>query len=159
MEKRIKIVDGIDVKELFGNLDINMKLVREATGVDVVQRGDELVLICESDLPDRDLTGVDMSEMQAEDREEAMELAERIIAEFINLLKSGETIDRQRAAYIVNLTREGVSYQVYKTNNPHTCFLRFLCILLSKGVRKRIWLLSMHLTRHRRHGSRSGTDR
>ena len=122
MEKRIKIVDGIDVKELFGNLDINMKLVREATGVDVVQRGDELVLICESDLPDKDLTGMDMSEMQAEDREEAMELAERIIAEFINLLKSGETIDRQRAAYIVNLTREGVSYQENSVGKDVICF-------------------------------------
>ena len=64
MEKRIKIVDGIDTKELFGSMDINMKLIKEATGVDVVQRGDELVLIAESDLPDRDLTGMDMSEMK-----------------------------------------------------------------------------------------------
>ena len=53
MEKRIKITEGIDIKELFGNLDINIKLIKEATGVDVVQRGDELVLIFESDLPDR----------------------------------------------------------------------------------------------------------
>ena len=35
MEKRIKIVDGIDTKELFGSMDINMKLIKEATGVDM----------------------------------------------------------------------------------------------------------------------------
>ena len=27
MEKRIKITEGIDIKELFGNLDINIKLM------------------------------------------------------------------------------------------------------------------------------------
>ena len=111
MEKRIKITEGIDIKELFGNLDINIKLIKEATGVDVVQRGDELVLIFESDLPDKDLTGMDMSELKEADMEESMELAERIIAEYMNILKSGETIDRQRAAYIVNLSREGVRGQ------------------------------------------------
>ena len=122
MEKRIRIVDGIDTKELFGNMDINMKLVKEATGVDVVQRGDELVLIAESDLPDMDLTGMDMSEMKEADQEESIDLAERIIAEFISLLKSGENIDRQRAAYIVNLSREGVSYQENSVGKDVICF-------------------------------------
>ena len=122
MEKRIKIVDGIDTKELFGSMDINMKLIKEATGVDVVQRGDELVLIAESDLPDRDLTGMDMSEMKEADQEEAIGLAERIIAEYINLLKTGETIDRQKASYIVNLSREGVSYQENSVGKDVICF-------------------------------------
>ena len=122
MEKRIRIVDGIDTKELFGNMDINMKLIREATGVDVVQRGDELVLIAESDLPDMDLTGMDMSEMKEADQEEAIELAERIIAEYIELLKSGESIDRQKASYIVNLSREGVSYQENSVGKDVICF-------------------------------------
>ena len=125
MEKRIKIVDGIDTKELFGSMDINMKLIKEATGVDVVQRGDELVLIAESDLPDRDLTGMDMSEMKEADQEEAIGLAERIIAEYINLLKTGETIDRQKASYIVNLSREGVSYQENSVGKDVICFTHY----------------------------------
>ncbi|MBQ5955284.1 MAG: PhoH family protein [Firmicutes bacterium] len=103
-------------------MDINMKLIKEATGVDVVQRGDELVLIAESDLPDRDLTGMDMSEMKEADQEEAIGLAERIIAEYINLLKTGETIDRQKASYIVNLSREGVSYQENSVGKDVICF-------------------------------------
>ena len=122
MEKRIKITEGIDIKELFGNLDINIKLIKEATGVDVVQRGDELVLIFESDLPDKDLTGMDMTELKEADREESIDLAERIVTEYMNILKSGETIDRQRAAYIVNLSREGVSYQENSVGKDVICF-------------------------------------
>ncbi len=122
MEKKIKILDGIDPKELFGSLDLNMKLVKEATGVEVVQRGDELNLITSSHIPDRDLTGMDMTEMQIEDQEESLDLAERIISEFMNLLYSGETLDRQRAAYIVNLTKEGVSYQENRVGKDVICF-------------------------------------
>ena len=122
MEKRIKIIDGIDTKELFGNLDLNMKLVKEATGVDVVQRGDELVLICDSELPDTDLTGMDMTAMKEEEQEESMDLAERIISEYMNLLVSGESIDRQRASYIINLTKEGISYRENKVGKDVICF-------------------------------------
>lgn len=122
MEKRLKIIDGIDAKELFGNLDLNMKLVKEATGVDVVQRGDELVLIYDSELPDKDLTGMDMTAMREEDQDESLDLAERIIIEYMNTLESGETIDRQRASYIVNLTKEGVSYGENRVGRDVICF-------------------------------------
>ncbi len=122
MEKKIKIIDGIDTKELFGSMDLNMKLVKEATGTDVVQRGDELVLICDSDLPDRDLTGMDMTSAKEKDQEESLDLAERIIAEYMNMLRSGETIDRQKAAYIVNLTKEGISYQENSVGKDVICF-------------------------------------
>ena len=122
MKKRLKIIDGIDAKELFGNLDLNMKLVKEATGVDVVQRGDELVLIYDSELPDKDLTGMDMTAMREEDQDESLDLAERIIIEYMNTLESGETIDRQRASYIVNLTKEGVSYGENRVGRDVICF-------------------------------------
>ncbi len=122
MEKRLKIIDGIDAKELFGNLDLNMKLVKEATGVDAVQRGDELVLIYDSELPDKDLTGMDMTAMREEDQDESLDLAERIIIEYMNTLESGETIDRQRASYIVNLTKEGVSYGENRVGRDVICF-------------------------------------
>lgn len=122
MEKRLKIIDGIDTKELFGNLDLNMKLIREATGVNVVQRGDELVLIYDSELPDTDLTGMDMSAMKEAEQEESMDLAERILQEYMNLLATGETIDRQRASYIINLTKEGISYRENKVGKDVICF-------------------------------------
>jgi phosphate starvation-inducible PhoH-like protein len=40
----------------------------------------------------------------------------------MNLLYSGETLDRQRAAYIVNLTKEGVSYQENRVGKDVICF-------------------------------------
>ena len=122
MEKKIKIIEGIDTKELFGSMDLNMKLVKEATGVEVVQRGDELLLICDSDLPDRDLTGMDMTSMKEKDQEESLELAEKIIEEYMSVLRSGDSIDRQRAGYIVNLTKEGVSYQENSVGKDVICF-------------------------------------
>ena len=122
MEKKIKIIEGIDTKELFGSMDLNMKLVKEATGVDVVQRGEELLLICDSDLPDRDLTGMDMTSMKEKDQEESLELAEKIIEEYMSVLRSGDSIDRQRAGYIVNLTKEGVSYQENSVGKDVICF-------------------------------------
>ena len=122
MEKRLKIIDGIDTKELFGNLDLNINLVKEATGCDVVQRGDELVLICDSELPDRDLTGMDMSAVNEADQDESLDLAERIITEYMSLLNAGETIDRQRASYIVNLAKEGVSYRDNSVGKDVICF-------------------------------------
>ena len=122
MEKKIKIIEGIDTKELFGSMDLNMKLVKEATGVDVVQRGDELLLICDSDLPDRDLTGMDMTSIKEKDQEESLDLAERIIEEYMSVLRSGDVIDRQRAGYIVNLTKEGVSYQENSVGKDVICF-------------------------------------
>ncbi len=61
MEKIIKIIDGIDHIELFGNLDINLKLIKEATGVDLIQRNGDVVLLYDSGIPEVDLTGADMS--------------------------------------------------------------------------------------------------
>ena len=44
MERKIRILEGIDRIELFGNLDINLNLIKEATGVEIFQREDELML-------------------------------------------------------------------------------------------------------------------
>ena len=44
MERQIQIPQTIDRTELFGNLDSNLTLIREATGVDIFQRDDGLIL-------------------------------------------------------------------------------------------------------------------
>ena len=44
MDRKIKINEDIDRVELFGNLDVNLDLIKEATGVSVFQRNDELIL-------------------------------------------------------------------------------------------------------------------
>ena len=44
MERQIQIPQTIDRTELFGNLDSNLTLIREATGVDIFQRDNGLLL-------------------------------------------------------------------------------------------------------------------
>ena len=70
MDRRIQIPDEIDRIELFGNLDSNLELIKEATGVDIFQRDDGLVL--KGDNP---------------------ELAEGIINYWIEVLRKGEPLD------------------------------------------------------------------
>ncbi|MBR6528845.1 MAG: hypothetical protein IKT62_02290, partial [Firmicutes bacterium] len=70
MDRKIQIVQDVDRVELFGNLDVNLDLIREATGVNIYQRDDELVLKADETLP-------------AEEQEAALVLAEKIIDEFV----------------------------------------------------------------------------
>ena len=78
MDRKIKINEDIDRVELFGNLDVNLDLIKEATGVSVFQRNDELILKADENT-------------EPEQQEEALELAEKIIAELIMVLESENT--------------------------------------------------------------------
>ena len=42
--KRILIEDDVDRIELFGNMDANLNLIQESTGVEIFQRDDCLLL-------------------------------------------------------------------------------------------------------------------
>ena len=44
MEQKMQISSEIDRTELFGNLDVNLNLIKEATGVEMIQREDQLIL-------------------------------------------------------------------------------------------------------------------
>ena len=61
MDRKIRIIDGIDRIELFGNLDVNLNLIKEATGAEIFQREDELVL----------KAGPDMDGFSEEEKEQA----------------------------------------------------------------------------------------
>lgn len=99
MDRRIQIPDEIDRIELFGNLDSNLELIKEATGVDIFQRDDGLVL--KGDNP---------------------ELAEGILNEWIEVLRKGEPLDKQKAIYIIGLKKEGLSYKDSNVNKDVICF-------------------------------------
>lgn len=99
MERRIQIPDEIDRIELFGNLDGNLDLIREAAGVEIVQRDDGLIL-----------TGEDPA------------LAEGIIDELIEAQRKGEGLDKQKTAYIISLKKEGVSYSETGVGRDIICF-------------------------------------
>ena len=111
MERHFDVPEGIEVKELFGNLDRNLRVLKESTGVDVVQRGSELVLL------------KDVQEAGQEDRVEAdLDVAERVLNEYVEQLLEGAPIDSQKASYIVALAKDGLSYRDTKVGNDVICF-------------------------------------
>ena len=76
MERKIQISSEIDRTELFGNLDVNLNLIKEATGVEMIQREDDLIL--------------------KGDREDALENAEALLGELSSILENGEKMDKQK---------------------------------------------------------------
>lgn len=105
MERKLQIPSEIDRIELFGNLDVNLTLIREATGVDIFQRDDGLILKCTE-----------------EPAEGPLDMAEGILKELTGVLERGEGLDKQKAAYIIGLRKEGVSYQEAGVNKDVICF-------------------------------------
>ena len=109
MDRRIEIVQDIDRVELFGNLDVNLDLIKEATGVSVFQREDELILKADETIP-------------AEEQEANLVLAEKIIDEFVSIIASGEGLGKQKASYVIGLNKEGLSYKESKLAKDVICF-------------------------------------
>ena len=102
MDKKIQISRVIDRSELFGNLDANLDYIKEATGADIFQRDDALILRAESD--------------------EAIEKAEKILQELMGALDAGEALDRQKVQYIISLAGEGISYRESRVDKDVICF-------------------------------------
>lgn len=96
---KIPIDESIDVNLLFGNLDCNLQRVREATGTEIFQREDSLIL-----------KGGDIR------------MAEEIIYELVAALKKGHALEEQKAAYIISLKRDGVSYDEENIDSDVICF-------------------------------------
>ncbi len=86
--RRMELDDGIDRSELFGGLDRNLKFIEGKLGVDIIQRGNELVL-----------------------KGENAEKAKEIIEEMVDVLSKGEELDEQKIGYIADLNGQGVSYR------------------------------------------------
>lgn len=97
--KRLQIADDIDRAELFGIMDQNLNLIKECTGVEIIQRDDCLLL-----------------------KGENTELAEGIINELIDILHSGEKLDQQKVNYAISLMEEGISYKANNVGKDIICF-------------------------------------
>ena len=97
--RKIKIDDTIDMEDLFGNLDANLDIIKESTGVEIIQRDDCLLL-----------------------KGEKPDMAEEILRELIALVRSGDTIDAQKVNYIVSLKESGLSYSEQKVSKDVICF-------------------------------------
>ena len=109
MDRKLQIAEEVDRIELFGNFDSNLDLIREATGVEIFQRDDALILKApESVQPEESLS--------------ALNLAQSIVEEFMNILASGESLGKQKAAYVIGLKKEGLSYKESNIAKDIICF-------------------------------------
>lgn len=95
----ITVDEDIDRGELFGNLDINLSLIGEKTGVEIFQRDNSLLL-----------------------RGEKGEEAKKIIEELMDILRTGERLDIQKVNYVISLIQEGQSYRDSNISKDIICF-------------------------------------
>ena len=97
--RQIRIDDTIDIEDLFGNLDANLRIVKEHTGVEIIQREDYLLL-----------------------KGKNAEAAEAILRELAEIVRKGEKIDEQKLHYVISLADNGVSYTQENIGKDVICF-------------------------------------
>lgn len=98
-ELKIKINHDQDTNALFGNLDANLKIIKDNYAVDIVQRQDEIVL---------------------KGKEAAK--AQQVIEELLGILESGEILDTQKVNYVISLNKKELSYKNSNINKDVMCF-------------------------------------
>lgn len=97
--KKITISEAIDRRELFGNLDANIRILKENLDVDIMQRDNELIL-----------------------RGSEADRAESVIKELTSIIEAGEKLDEQKINYVMALKDEGLSYEESNINKDIICF-------------------------------------
>lgn len=97
----IPLEDDIDRQALFGSMDANLQLIREATGVDIIQRDDGLTL---------------------KGPARHMQDARKILEELETMIRKGEKIDSQKLHYVIALESEGVSYGEHNVSGDTIAF-------------------------------------
>jgi len=97
-ELRIKSVSE-NQAQVFGTLDSNILAVEKDCEVQIVYRGDEIVI--EGNEVDR---------------------AANIINEMFAVLDSGQSLDEQKVNYIITLSRDGISYTKSSLSKDIVCF-------------------------------------
>lgn len=85
-EKRIEVGSIDTLHELFGNLDENIKIIEEKYKVHVVSRDGDIVILGE---------------------EERIKEVQRVLNTLIDIIKSGEKLDRQKIMYTLSLFNDG----------------------------------------------------
>ena len=130
MERKVQILQEIDRVELFGNLDANLDLIKEATGVDIFQRDDGLTMIA-------------AGSMTEEEQKKALDDAQAIIDEFVDILTSGESLGQQKASYVIGLKKEGLSYKKSNISKDIICFTHKGKPLKPKTLGQRLYVESI----------------
>jgi phosphate starvation-inducible PhoH-like protein len=98
-EFKIKIDHAQDTDELFGNLDVNLKIIKDNYDVEIVQRQDEIII-----------------------KGKEAEKAQQVIVELLGIMESGEILDAQKVNYVISLNKKGLSYKESNINKDVICF-------------------------------------
>lgn len=99
MELRINIPENINVQDLFGNYDANVKTVEKVTDTTMVLRDNNLIINGKNP-----------------------ELAARIIARLIEALNVEPNLDSQRLNYIIDMELGGNTFDEKTTNGDIICY-------------------------------------
>lgn len=98
-ELRIVMDDDLDSKELFGNLDLNLKILCDHYHVEILQRQDEIII-----------RGAEAAK------------ATEVMDELLSILRAGESLDAQKVNYVIDLKEKGLSYKESNANRDVICF-------------------------------------
>lgn len=122
MDNIIKLIIGenIDRRELFGNLDKNLKILKEYFKVDIIQRDNELVL-----------------------KGDDAKIAEKVMGELMNILEAGEQIDAQKVHYVISLVENGMSYIDGNMSKEVICYTHMGKPLKPKTLGQKAYVKSM----------------
>lgn len=85
-ERRIEVRNMEILYELFGNLDENIKLVENTYNVHVVSREGEIIILGDED---------------------KVNIAQKVLQSLIDMIHSGEKLDKQKILYAISLYNEG----------------------------------------------------
>ena len=99
MEYKINIPDNINIQDLFGNYDTNVKAVEKITDTTMVLRDGDLIV-----------------------NGKEPELAARIIARLIEALNIEPNLDSQRLNYIIDMEMGGNTYDEKSTSSDVICY-------------------------------------
>ncbi len=97
----LRMIPGQSVSpnEVFGILDVNLKSIEKECNVEIILRGDEILI-----------------------RGEECERAGEIINELFTVVDSGQILDEQKVSYIMSLSRDGISYTQSTLAKDVICF-------------------------------------
>lgn len=99
MELNIKIPEDVNIQELFGNYDTNIKEVEERTETTMVLRGESLLI--KGRCPD---------------------IAVKVIERLIDAIRLDSNMDKQRLNYIIDMALNGISYDEKTSRSDIICF-------------------------------------
>ncbi len=112
LKNKIQLIENIDRRELMGNLDEHLRLISEATGVEIFERDDQFTL----------KAGKELNLLEEDFQNQKIQVAGEILEEMMETLIRGENLNSQKVSYIISLKEDGLSYNEGQLGKEVICF-------------------------------------